>query len=190
MVDFLLRWSLGHRGLVLLLAALFMGVGAFVAARMPLDVFPDLTAPTVTVVVEGHGMSPAEMEAQVTFPIESAVNGAPDVRRVRSGTAVGIAVVADDEARVVEFLLAAHAVQIGFPTLAVRRVGDHEIEFAAAELVGSQGRLVRATNDVLGLCALSLQKQVGFADGVGFVADFLPKQVDGNFLTVLLCQFV
>ncbi|MEY2746507.1 MAG: hypothetical protein RL112_1549, partial [Planctomycetota bacterium] len=93
MVDFLLRWSLGHRGLVLLLAALLMGVGAFVAARMPLDVFPDLTAPTVTVVVEGHGMSPAEMEAQVTFPIESAVNGAPDVRRVRSGTAVGIAVV-------------------------------------------------------------------------------------------------
>ncbi len=93
MVDFLLRWSLGHRGLVLLLAALLMGVGAFVAARMPLDVFPDLTAPTVTVVVEGHGMSPAEMEAQVTFPIESAVNGAPDVRRVRSGTALGIAVV-------------------------------------------------------------------------------------------------
>ena len=93
MVDFLLRWSLTHRGLVLAVAALLMGLGAFLAWRMPLDVFPDLTAPTVTVVVEGHGMSPSEMEAQVTFPIESAVNGAPDVRRVRSGTALGIAVV-------------------------------------------------------------------------------------------------
>ncbi|MEY2807415.1 MAG: hypothetical protein RIR65_1832 [Planctomycetota bacterium] len=93
MVDFLLRWSLAHRGFVLALAALMTGLGAFVALRMPLDVFPDLTAPTVTIVVEGHGMSPSEMEAQVTLPIESAVNGAAAVRRVRSGTALGIAVV-------------------------------------------------------------------------------------------------
>jgi CzcA family heavy metal efflux pump len=93
MVDFLLRWSLSHRGLVLGLAVLMTGLGAFVAWRMPLDVFPDLTAPTVTVVVEGSSMSPGEMETLVTLPIETAVNGAPDVRRVRSGTALGIAVV-------------------------------------------------------------------------------------------------
>jgi CzcA family heavy metal efflux pump len=60
---------------------------------MPLDVLPDLTAPTVTILVEGRGMVPTEMEALVTLPIESAINGAPGVRRVRSATAVGVAVV-------------------------------------------------------------------------------------------------
>ncbi|MCI0650549.1 MAG: efflux RND transporter permease subunit, partial [Planctomycetes bacterium] len=93
MVNFLIRWSLARRVQILFMAGLLLIVGGFVTARMPVDVFPDLTAPTVTVLVEGHGISPNEMETQVTFPIETAVNGAPNVRRVRSGTAVGIAVV-------------------------------------------------------------------------------------------------
>src|SRR5439155_1573471 len=63
------------------------------ARDMPMDVFPDLTAPTVTILTEGHGMSPEEMESLVTFPLESAINGAASVRRVRSATALGIAVV-------------------------------------------------------------------------------------------------
>jgi Cu/Ag efflux pump CusA len=67
--------------------------GALRLPVMPLDVLPDLTAPTVTILVEGPGMLPAEMEAQVTFPIESALNGAAGVRRVRSATAVGVAVI-------------------------------------------------------------------------------------------------
>jgi CzcA family heavy metal efflux pump len=67
--------------------------GLWTASQMPVDVFPDLTAPTVTILAEGHGMAPDEMEALVTFPIESAVNGSSGVRRVRSATAVGIAVV-------------------------------------------------------------------------------------------------
>ncbi len=93
MINLLIRWSLANRFTVLLVSMVLMAVGGWVAMRMPVDVFPDLTAPTVTVLVEGHGMSPQEMETQVTFPIESAMNGAADVRRVRSGTAVGLAVV-------------------------------------------------------------------------------------------------
>src|SRR3989442_12013906 len=60
---------------------------------MPVDVLPDLSAPTVTILVEGKGMVPTEMESLVTLPIESALNGAGGVRRVRSATAVGVAVI-------------------------------------------------------------------------------------------------
>ena len=92
-LDALIRWSLRNRLAVLAAAAAFLAWGGYVAVRMPVDVLPDLTAPTVTVLVEGHGMAPTDMEALVTFPIEAGLNGASGVRRVRSSTAVGIAVV-------------------------------------------------------------------------------------------------
>ncbi len=89
----LIDWSIGHHRLVLALSVLLAVAGAWTARSMPVDVFPDLTAPTVTILVEGRGMAPEELETLVTFPIETAINGASDVRRVRSATAVGIAVV-------------------------------------------------------------------------------------------------
>lgn len=93
MVEKILKWSLDNRALVLTLAGALLVWGGWTAARMPVDVFPDLTAPTVTVMTEVPGMAPQEVESQVTFPIESALNGASGVRRVRSSTAVGISVV-------------------------------------------------------------------------------------------------
>lgn len=93
MIDAILRWSLSHRLAVLLFAAVMLGWGAVTATRMPVDVFPDLTAPTVTVLTEGHGMAPEELELRVTFPLEASLNGAPGIRRVRSSTGVGISVV-------------------------------------------------------------------------------------------------
>jgi CzcA family heavy metal efflux pump len=93
MIDSLISWSLRNRFVVLVVAGGFFIWGGYVATGMPVDVLPDLTAPTVTVLVEGHGMSPTDMETLVTFPIEAALNGASGVRRVRSATAVGIAVV-------------------------------------------------------------------------------------------------
>ena len=89
----LIQWSIDHHWMVIALALLLLGSGLWVARDMPVDVFPDLTAPTVTVLTEGHGMAPEEMESLVTFPLEAAINGASGVRRVRSATAVGIAVV-------------------------------------------------------------------------------------------------
>jgi CzcA family heavy metal efflux pump len=92
-MNHLIRWALSNRALVLVAAALLIAFGVHTATQMPVDVFPDLTAPTVTVITEAHGMSPTEVETQITFPIETAVNGASGVRRVRSATAVGISVV-------------------------------------------------------------------------------------------------
>src|SRR5438552_2390649 len=79
--------------MVLAFSVLLFLSGMWTARSMPVDVFPDLTAPTVTILTEGQGMAPDEMEALVTFPLESALNGASSVRRVRSATALGIAVV-------------------------------------------------------------------------------------------------
>ena len=79
--------------MVLALSMLLAAAGVWTVVDMPIDVFPDLTAPTVTILTEGHGMAPEEMETLVTFPIEASINGASDVRRVRSATAVGISVV-------------------------------------------------------------------------------------------------
>src|SRR5687768_663426 len=93
MIDGLIRWSLSHRAVVLAAAGAFFVWGAWTAWRLPLDVLPDLTAPTVTVLTEAPGMDPLEIESLVTFPIESSLNGAAGVRRVRSATAVGVAVV-------------------------------------------------------------------------------------------------
>src|SRR6188474_3403601 len=89
----LIQWSIEHHWMVMALSVLLLLGGIVTARDMPVDVFPDLTAPTVTILTEGRGMAPEEMESLVTFPIEAAINGASGVRRVRSATALGIAVV-------------------------------------------------------------------------------------------------
>jgi CzcA family heavy metal efflux pump len=92
-MDRVIRWSLDNRLFVVVASLAVSAYGAFVALRMPVDVFPDLTAPTVTVLTEAHGLAPQEVESLVTFPIETALNGATGVRRVRSASAIGLSVV-------------------------------------------------------------------------------------------------
>ncbi len=89
MLEALTKWSLNHRLVVLVAALAFLGWGLWQAQQMPVDVFPDLAAPTVNVVAETHGMAPQEVESQITIPLESALNSATGVRRVRSDTGIG-----------------------------------------------------------------------------------------------------
>ena len=76
MVDNIIRWSLHNRLFVIAAAVALIAWGAYETLRAPVDVFPDLTAPTVTVVADAHGMAPEEVETLLTFPIETALNGA------------------------------------------------------------------------------------------------------------------
>lgn len=92
-LDAVVGASLRHRLLTVGAAVIALAGGGWVAATLPVDVFPDLTAPTVTVLTDAHGLAPEEVESLVTFPVETAVNGAPGVRRVRSSSAQGISIV-------------------------------------------------------------------------------------------------
>jgi len=93
MLNKVIDFSLKNRLLVLFTAFILLLGGSYVATQMEVDVFPDLTAPSVVVLTEAHGMATEEVERLVTFPIETAVNGATDVRRVRSSSATGISIV-------------------------------------------------------------------------------------------------
>ncbi len=93
MLNKIIQWSIKNRLIVVIGAAVLLIYGGIVAMRAPVDVFPDLTAPTVTILTESHGMAPEEVEALVSLPIESSMNGTAGVFRVRSNSAAGISIV-------------------------------------------------------------------------------------------------
>lgn len=93
MLNKIIKFSLSNRLLVIFGSALLLLAGGYFTSRMEIDIFPELTAPTVVVMTEAHGMAPEEVEKLVTFPIETSVNGATDIRRVRSSSSMGFSIV-------------------------------------------------------------------------------------------------
>ena len=89
MLNKIIRFSLDNRLAIVIVSVLLMLFGVYTTSNMEVDVFPDLNAPTVVVMTEASGMAAEEVERLVTFPVETAVNGATDVRRVRSSSTTG-----------------------------------------------------------------------------------------------------
>ena len=93
MIDRLIEASLRAKGLVLIAILVVIGYGIYEYRRMPVDAFPDISPIMVPVFAEAHGMAPEEVERLITYPIETAMNGLPDVTEIKSTSAFGMAVV-------------------------------------------------------------------------------------------------
>lgn len=151
MLNAIIRYALHQRALVLAMAVLLLIWGGITANNMDVDVFPDLTAPTVVVMTESHGMAPEEVERLVTFPIESAVNGAAGVRRVRSSSATGFSIVWVEFEWGTEIPLARQTVNEKLGTLAgVLPTGVSEPILAPQSSIMGEIMLVALTGDSVG----------------------------------------
>ncbi|WP_374029098.1 efflux RND transporter permease subunit [Bdellovibrio bacteriovorus] len=93
MLNTIIRFALNHRLLVVAVTALIIVYGAVTLKNLPIDVFPDINKPTVTIMTEAHGMAPEEVETRVTYAIESYLNGLPGVERIRSQSGIGLSAI-------------------------------------------------------------------------------------------------
>ena len=92
-LDSMIRFSLKNRLAVILMGIFIFIYGGYIATKLPVDVFPDLNRPVVTVMTEGHGLAPEEVETLISLPLETALNGIPGVERIRSSSGIGLSVI-------------------------------------------------------------------------------------------------
>jgi CzcA family heavy metal efflux pump len=161
----LIEASLRNRGLVVALTVMLVVFGAFTVPRMDVDVLPDLNRPVVTIMTEAHGMAPEETETLVSFPIETAMNGATGVQRVRSASSAGFSIV------FIEF-------DWGMDLYRARQIVSEKLQTARAQLPPEAVATLAPVSSIMGeIMLVSLSSKTGQTEPVDVraLADFVVR---------------